>query len=166
MIYPGKKEDINEIFTLYKEVAAQPGFLARLEGEIDLDYIRDNIDSSINSGLCLITRDSMSNQVIAEIHGYTTDIYCFSHVIGGLTIAVSPNHQGQGLGYKIFNQFIEQIKADKPKVTRIELMVRASNSKATKLYEKLGFHIEGQLKNRILNLDGSKEDDLMMAIEI
>lgn len=166
MIYPGKKEDINEIFTLYKEVAAQPGFLARLEGEIDLDYIRDNIDSSINSGLCLITRDSISNQVIAEIHGYTTDIYCFSHVIGGLTIAVSPNHQGQGFGYKIFNQFIEQIKADKPKVTRIELMVRASNSRATKLYEKLGFHIEGQLKNRILNLDGSKEDDLMMAIEI
>ncbi len=166
MIYPGKIEDINDIFTLYKKVAAQPGSLARLEGEIDFDYIRDNINSAINHGVCLIARDTSSNEIIAEIHGYTANIYCFSHVIAGLTIAVSPDYHAQGLGYKIFNQFIKQIKAEKPKVTRIELMVRASNSKATKLYQKLGFQIEGQLKNRILNLDGSKEDDLMMALEL
>lgn len=166
MIYPGKKEDISEIFTLYKEVATQPGFLARLDGEIDLDYISDNIISSISNGICLIARDEPSKQVIAEIHGYTSDIYCFSHVIGGLTIAVSPNQQGQGLGYTIFEQFIEHTKINNPKITRIELMVRQSNSRAINLYQKLGFQIEGQLKNRILNIDGSKEDDLMMGMAI
>jgi ribosomal protein S18 acetylase RimI-like enzyme len=43
------------------------------------------------------------------------------------------------------------------------LIARESNQKAIELYQKLGFSIEGKMKNRIKNLDNSFEADIMMA---
>lgn len=48
-------------------------------------------------------------------------------------------------------------------LTRIELCVNASNRRAAHLYEKVGFEIEGVLRNAII-LDGDYQDVLIMSI--
>ncbi len=155
-------EHLTAIYDLYKKVASTPGFLARLEDEINLEYITENIKASLENGLCLIAIENF--EIIAEIHGYSAGIYCFSHVIGNITIAVDPNFQGDGIGRKLFSEFIEQIKANLPQISRLELMVRESNSRAIRMYQSLGFEIEGELRNRILNKDKTKESDLILGL--
>ena len=50
-----------------------------------------------------------------------------------------------------------------PSLRKIELLVRASNERAIRLYSKFGFLEEGRFKDRIRLPDSSFRDDLAMA---
>jgi RimJ/RimL family protein N-acetyltransferase len=50
-----------------------------------------------------------------------------------------------------------------PHVKKIELLVRATNQRAIRLYSKLGFLEEGRFRDRVRLPDGSFVDDLAMA---
>jgi RimJ/RimL family protein N-acetyltransferase len=50
-----------------------------------------------------------------------------------------------------------------PHITRVELVARASNARAQRLYQAFGFQAEGRLRGRIRNSDGRYDDDLPMA---
>lgn len=50
-----------------------------------------------------------------------------------------------------------------PAVTRFELMVREGNGHAIRLYEQLGFRIEGRFEKRLKLEDGALEDDVGMG---
>lgn len=50
-----------------------------------------------------------------------------------------------------------------PSLTKIELLVRARNERAMRLYAKFGFREEGRFKDRIRLPDGSFVDDIAMA---
>ena len=155
-------KDAQSIFKLYQLVSKIPKGLARLENEITEDYIKEFCKKAIDSGVGFVAVDD-SNNVLAEIHTYCADVYCFSHVLSELTIAVSPKSQGLGLGRKIFEALLDEVKQNKPDILRIELIARESNKKAIHFYESLGFKIEGHLLNRIKNPDGSFESDIPMA---
>jgi len=103
------------------------------------------------------------NKVIGEIHAYTPDVYCFSHVLSNLTIAVAPGYQGKGVGRLLLNTFCKTAEEQRSDITRIELFARESNKGAISLYQSLGFKIEGSLTKRIKNQDGSLESDILMA---
>ncbi len=164
IIKPATKNDIPKIFDLYKEVASIPGYLARLEEEIDLTYIETNICSALDNGVCLIAIDMQTDKITGVIHGQSPGIKCFQHVIGNITIAISPNFQGNGIGKRLFSDFISHIKNNKSNITRIELFARESNTKGINLYKSLGFEIEGRLRKRVQNLDETREDDLVMGL--
>jgi RimJ/RimL family protein N-acetyltransferase len=51
-------------------------------------------------------------------------------------------------------------------VEKIELNVRASNTRAIALYKKMGFVEEGRLKNRIKISNDRYIDDILMALNI
>lgn len=61
-----------------------------------------------------------------------------------LLIAIHPEYQGQGLGYKLLESSIKML-ANNP--IQIFLEVRESNSHAIALYEKMGFHQIDMRKN-------------------
>jgi len=84
-----------------------------------------------------------------------------SHVFR-LTIVVHPGFRHQGVGEALMRDLMVWAKQT-PRVGKIELLVRATNERAIRLYLKLGFVEEGRFRNRVRLPDGSFLDDLAMA---
>jgi ribosomal protein S18 acetylase RimI-like enzyme len=155
-------DDQGDLLQLYKRVSSIPGGLARLSHEIDDAYINAFLGNSIARGICLVA-ETGTDGLQAEIHAYTPIPSCFSHVLSELTIAVDPDAQGKGLGRRIFETFMRIVETERPKVLRVELIARESNTKAIQFYETLGFVIEGRMTNRIASIGGGYESDIAMA---
>lgn len=156
--------DLEQILALHKETAKTPNGIARKPHEINEENVRDFLEKSLKSGLIFVAEDTANpHRLIAEIHCYKHEAECFKHTLSNLTIAVHPNFQGQGVGRKIFAHLLTRVEVQHPEIARVELMVRQSNKRAIKLYQDLGFEIEGHCKNRILNNEGQLDSDIMMG---
>jgi len=155
-------EDLPRVLGLYRRVAATPGGLARLVDEIDDSYVHSFLSRAVANGLILVAIDDRG-EIIGEIHAYSPNLYCFSHVLSDLTIAVDPEHQGKGVGRLLFTRFLTTVTKEYPYITRVELIARESNEAAMRLYESLGFSVEGKMESRIRNIDGTLEADIPMA---
>jgi RimJ/RimL family protein N-acetyltransferase len=84
---------------------------------------------------------------------------------GHIGIGISPRFQGLGLGRAIMEGLIAWARSLGPRiVTRIDLDVFADNTKAIRLYESLGFVVEGRRRRAIRYEDRREIDDLMMAL--
>lgn len=153
--------DISEILTLHQRAATTPNGVARLPQEITAEYVNDFVKNSLTKGFILV--GELNKKIIAEIHCYHFDPICFKHTINNLTLVVDPDFHGQGLGRKIIFHLLDEIKNNHQNILRVELMVRKDNVRAVKLYESLGFNLEGIMKSRILDNEGKLSDDTIMA---
>ena len=86
----------------------------------------------------------------------------FTHC-GSLGMGVHKRFRELGIGTRLIEQTIS--KAKEKGLERIELEVLASNTPALKLYEKMGFVLEG-VKKKARKLDGSYDDLVGMALFI
>ncbi len=84
----------------------------------------------------------------------------FRHV-GTLGVGLLPQSRELGLGRRLIQNTIDE--AYHKGVTRIELEVLASNSRAVHVFEVLGFKREG-VKQRARLLDGREDDLICMAL--
>lgn len=163
----GRQEDAPAIQSLYRTVAAIPGGLARTPSEITDGYVHGFVEHSVERGIIVVAEFPAhlpgSTRLAGEIHAYRSDIELFCHVLGDLTIAVHPEAQGQGVGRRLFTRLLDEVKADHPDITRVELITGESNVRAQHLYESLGFRIEGRLEGRIRSENGGVEADIPMA---
>jgi len=80
---------------------------------------------------------------------------------GVLGMGVAASHRGQGLGSALLRATLEAACARG--ITRVELIVRADNAAAIRLYEKHGFELEGRLRDYLI-VDGVSYDALAMAL--
>ena len=156
--------DLNKIYALYKKVATETTGLARSGDEIIVDYVQNFMENSSNTGIELVLDNPAdSNQIIAEIHCYKLIPKTFSHVLSELTIAVDPDHQGQGIGRIIFTHLLDFITKSRHDVLRVELISREFNLKAISFYESIGFTREGKFEKRIRSNENEFEADIPMA---
>ncbi|WP_080055234.1 GNAT family N-acetyltransferase [Spirosoma aerolatum] len=154
--------DKDAILQLHREVARISQGIARTEPEITEAYIETLIQTTARQGLMLVAIID-SEAVIAEIHASKYGLRIFDHILTGLTIAVHPAYQGKGIGKKLFQAFLDNVQQLFPEVSRVELESRSSNQKSIGLYQRLGFELEGRMKHKTRNQDGSYEDSLLMA---
>jgi ribosomal protein S18 acetylase RimI-like enzyme len=150
--------DFDGIFNLYKKVAAQGKGIAREADEITEGYIQGNLEQGLSDGIVLVVESD--GQIVAEIHAYRMGIRIFAHVLSNLTIAIHPDFQGQGIGFQLFSRLLEKVENEMPHILRVELHARDGNEAAIRLYKKLGFELEGYLKNRDKLADGTFYDDV------
>lgn len=155
------QEDRIAIYHLYLEVAKIPGGIARTVSEITFEYIDRFLQQAFKAGIILVYEDS--GQIVGEIHTYPLGPNIFSHVLGELTIVVSPNAQGKGVGRSLFKTLLHTVEREFPAINRVELMARESNEKAIRFYETLGFKKEGRLEDRVRSVNGGFEADIPMA---
>ena len=150
------------VLSLYRAAAAGPGGLARRPDEMDLAYVEGFLGKALAGG---VTLGAWRGEVLCgEIHASRIGPDQFAHVLSDLTVAVGPAWQGQGVGRALFAALFEAARALSPQVTRIELMAREGNIDAIRLYERLGFVIEGRFVQRVRMPDGRLEDDIAMGL--
>lgn len=160
-IRPGCEADRPALLELYRAVAAQPGHLARRAEEMDAPYVAAFTAAALGRGVWLLAEDADS--LVGSIHASRPRPQDFQHVLGELTLVVHPRAQGRGLGKALFSGFLEQVRLHEPEIQRVELITRESNVRARKIYEGLGFVVEGRLRGRVQHPDGRMEDDLFYA---
>ena len=158
-IRPAVPADRDGIVALHRAAAVTPGALARAPDEVTPAYA----DGAIGSDICLVAveRDGF---IRGEIHAKRETLAIFAHVLGGLTVAVHPERQGQGIGSKLFEALIAWARSEQPPILRIELAAGAGNPGAIRLYERLGFQHEGRQAARGRLPDGRFEDDILMGL--
>ncbi len=159
----GRLADCAGVYRLYRDVAAMPGGLARSQAEISEDYVHGFVEQASRLGVLQVARLAGSPKVIGEIHAYPLEPSAFAHVLGNLTLAVSPHYQGYGIGSMLMGALLRQVRHCHPHIERVELVVRESNRRAIHLYQRFGFTIEGLFRQRIRNADGACEGDVPMA---
>ena len=79
---------------------------------------------------------------------------------GVLGMGVLNDHRGRGIGAALLEATLKDAREKGFK--RVELTVRVDNVRATSLYEKFGFAVEGRLRRHML-VDGAYQDSWLMA---
>ena len=150
--------DAETVLALHRAAASGVSGLAREPDEIGPDYIGHFLaHATIRLGAFL------DGRLAGEIHATRMAPRQFRHVVTDLTIAVSPDVQGRGVGAALFEALFAEARRLSPAVERVELMVREGHTGAIRLYERLGFRIEGRFPRRVRLRDGTVEADLAMA---
>ena len=150
------------VLALYRAAAAGLGGLARRPDEMDLAYVEGFLAKARAGG---VTLGAWRGQVLCgEIHASRIGPDQFAHVLSDLTIAVDPAWQGQGVGRALFKALFAAAAKLTPQVVRIELMAREGNADAIRLYQALGFVIDGRFEQRVRMPDGRMEADIAMGL--
>ncbi|MBZ4415832.1 GNAT family N-acetyltransferase [Myxococcus sp. RHSTA-1-4] len=88
--------------------------------------------------------------------------------VGVLGIGVHPSAQGLGVGRLLMRHLLQWVRShrdgDGGRVLRVELYVRADNSRAIALYRSMGFTHEGSRRAFLRADDGTLVDDLLMGL--
>jgi len=84
------------------------------------------------------------------------------HDVARLNMAVTPAYHGKGIG-KDLVQFAMERADQSGQIRKIELLVRANNEHALRLFKNLGYFEEGRLRARVRRDDGTYLDDVCMA---
>lgn len=154
--------DAPAVLALYRATADSPASgLARSPDEMDLAWVQGFLGKASASGATL---GVWAGDVLAgEIHASRMGPRQFDHNLMDLTVAVHPDWQGRGVGARLFEGLFAAAAALTPAIERIELAVREGNPGALRLYQRLGFVIEGHHPGRVRLPDGTVETDITMA---
>jgi ribosomal protein S18 acetylase RimI-like enzyme len=157
-------EDWPRVKQLHLAVSKQKTGIARWEHEITDEYVQEFMSKVMNYGFMIVAEHPENeSEIVGEIHASQPNIHVLSHLMTDLTIAVHPEFQGRKVGRTLFTIFLEEIAVNRPDIGRVELITRESNERALKLYQSLGFRIEGRLEMRIRTPDGNYEADIPMG---
>ncbi|CAN5381842.1 GNAT family N-acetyltransferase [soil metagenome] len=162
-IRSARPDDAAAILALHRRVAAEPGGLARQPEEVTEAYVAHAMSLAADGGFNLVAVDA-DGGLRGELHCERMKVQIFAHVLTDLTVAVDPAWQGRGVGSALFRALISAARQASPPVRRIELWTGAANLGAQRLYERLGFKIEGRMAARGRLPDGSVDDDIVMGL--
>jgi RimJ/RimL family protein N-acetyltransferase len=154
------KTDAAVLWDAERRTAMTPGLLAARPGEIPVRLFEEKIEALLTGGRYVVAeRDGkVVGHALLEPLG---SLAAISHVFV-LTIVVHPGMLGQGVGTTLLRDLLDWAGRD-ARVTKIELRVRSTNSRAVALYRKVGFVEEGRFRRRLRLEDGTFIDDLAMA---
>jgi RimJ/RimL family protein N-acetyltransferase len=157
-IVPIDEVHIESFHAAFDNVAREHRYLAFLEAP-PLASVRDFVLANIRAGNPQLVA-LVDERVVGWCDVLPKDRPTRRHG-GVLGIGLIEPFRKQGIGAALMTSTIEA--AWRKGFTRIELTVRTDNTRATRLYEKLGFAVEGRLRKDML-VDGEYVDTLLMAL--
>lgn len=155
--------DAEEMIQVLKKIDSETTFLLREPGEFNmtLEEERSFIQSQINSEVNMMVLAEVEGTIVGMcgINGSKKSRLRHSASLG---ITIISEYWGMGIGKKLIETGIEWAKGNG--ISRMELKVDTINYRALSLYLKLGFKVEGTLKNDKKLQDGSYRDAYTMAL--
>lgn len=151
------QNDLQFIYDLYMHPQVNPYLLYEL---MEIEEFKPIFDKLLASEIKYIFTNENGTPVgMFKLFPWT---YRASHIayLGGL--AIHPSFSGKGLGKKMMQEIMDL--ANQQGYKRIELSVATENLKATELYKKVGFEVEGVMKKyTFLKQEGRFLDELLMS---
>lgn len=163
------KSDINDIMNIEKEAFAEEiqenkdVFLERIESFSDGFFILEDKNKTIgyfsselwnsvsqNGDSCF----SLNHSALKNHKKKGTVLYISS-------IAILNEYKGNGLGYRFFNESVEEIIKSFPQIKKIVLLVNEIWIPALHIYKKCGFIEYGRIQN-FFSSNGMKSDGILM----
>ena len=159
-IRPARADDAAAVFAGYLATARTPGLLVSQPQEISPAAVQADIADCSGEGGCFLVA-TQGEQVIGHACLSRMGLRAVRHIYR-LTTVVHPGHTGRGIGRQLLQALHAWAEAN-PQCRKIELLVRAGNAPAVRLYEAMGYRHEGRLVQRVQDAGGVFHDDLAMA---
>lgn len=162
LIREARPEDASILAAAEKSITTTPGFLVSKPEEIKLENFRKKIESlaALPNGKYVVAE--RADEIVGHAMLDPMGLEAIEHVVR-LTIAVHPGNEEQGIGEQLLSYLVNWAKTAS-KVEKIELNVRSVNQRAVRLYQKLGFNVEGRIRNRVHLKNEEYSDDLEMGL--
>jgi len=118
-------------------------------------------DTSGDAGVFLVAE--IDGRVVGQATCFRLQFARIQHV-ASLALQVHPDVQGRGVGRSLWNGLLNWATApDRSALIRLQLVIRADNVRAIRLYESTGFRIESRRRAMIREKSGTLLDDLVMV---
>lgn len=152
-------EDAAILAAAERAIAETPGLLVSRPSELIPESFEEKIVELSKIGRYVVAQKD--GEIVGHAFLDPMPLAAISHVFR-LTIVVHPGFQSQGIGEALMRNLMDWATRT-PQVGKIELLVRATNERAMRLYTKLGFVVEGRFRKRLRLPDGQVVDDIAMA---
>jgi ribosomal protein S18 acetylase RimI-like enzyme len=152
--------DASTLCAAEREISKTPGLLVSQPDELLPQAFESLISALADESGCYVVAET-EGRIVGHAVLRPMDLRAVAHVFR-LTIVVHQGCSGRGIGTAIMNELTSWARR-KPEVQKVELIVRSTNGRARRLYEKFGFIEEGRFRNRIRLSDGTYIDDIPMA---
>ena len=154
---PTAPDDIEELCAVVEAVARERRYLASVQG-FGLDGTRSFVDAlARGGGVQLVARSAGRVVGWCDVQRHVFEGFRHGGVLG---IGLLPAWRARGVGAALLARTLGAAEA--AGMTRVELDVFASNTRAIRLFERAGFVHEG-LKRGARLLDGRADDVVCMA---
>ncbi len=157
-----KAEEAQEFLNYVNQCGKETDFLSFGKEGIGLNVEEEKkyFESFTDKNFMLVAL--VDNKIVGSCSLRTNESRMRLKHIALLGITILKEYWGIGIGKNLLNSAIKRGK--KTGITRFELTVRADNKKAIDLYNKLGFEIEGRLKNAMFIKDKYFDNYIMGLI--
>jgi ribosomal protein S18 acetylase RimI-like enzyme len=159
-IAPMAEEFVPSYHKCLDAIARERRYLAFVQApplESSREFVLTNIANGAPAFVAL-----RGDEVVGWCDITPTSLVGFTHC-GRLGMGIRKDLRRRGIGRRLIQRTLSE--AQERGLERIELEVLASNTPAIKLYEKMGFVLEG-VKKKARNLDGAYDDLVQMALFI
>lgn len=166
IIRPAQPEDAEGIQDFLREtIVAETQYVISLPEELILDGERQKawiIEYEKNDDAIMVVAVTDERKIVGVLDFKPFPRKRLSHS-GEFGISVRPGYQGAGIGQRILVFFLKWA-AQREQITKVNLSVFASNTRAIHIYEKFGFVKEGLQKNAVRMSEGVYEDLWLMTL--
>ncbi|MBI3271050.1 MAG: GNAT family N-acetyltransferase [Planctomycetes bacterium] len=152
-------EDAETLAAAEVETARVPGFLVSRPYELKREAFETRIRDLAAAGRYVVAVED--GRIVGHALLEPMPLEALRHVLR-LTLVVHPGSRGRGIGRTLMADLLGWAQA-RPEVGKVELLVRATNDVAIRLYRRCGFVEEGRLRRRLRLPNGEYLDDLTMA---
>lgn len=156
------REDAAELSKIRLQIDGETENLDREQGEAFIDtlgfkrIIQEDTEKPRNLFLVAVVH----NQIVGFSRCEGIDLKRFSHKVE-FGVCILEDFWGYGIGKNLLKESIHW--ADDNKIKKMTLNVLETNDKAITLYKKLGFEVEGVLKNDKRLADGRYYNTILMG---
>ncbi len=155
------KHDRIRVAKIYRSVSGEMETITRRTHEITETYIFSLLNRAKDQIVSLVA-ESDDGDLLGVIHAVKNGLESYDHILSDLTIIVRPEYQGKGVARALGIAILEYIVENRPDVWRLEVESRTEKTRLD-IFAKAGFVWEGEIKNRIRNIDGSFADSILLV---
>ncbi len=155
-----EEKDAENYLNMLKQLERETKFMLYEpeERKTTIEEIKDKIIKSNKSReiILIVEEDDKLVGFLHSVRGSFNRVKHSSFVM----IGIIEDYTGKGIGTKLFIELEKWARENE--VSRLDLTVSIDNSRAINLYKKMGFQIEGIMKNSLI-VDGEYNHRYLMA---